>query len=349
MNMGKVGSSRRFFGLILICVGMYWSWKEKDWIHVAAYIFFALTILFYPLVMRLYMRRIFASASARTMSGALPNRLAATSRPRARSFGQFQSEDQAKTFLIEKISAQAEREGAPLTLIEKRMLAWSSEHEDEKLAAAFAVDHNDAVFEKLISGLYARALTADIRRSKTPHQRAVREVRREYSDASRMLAQGDHYLSVMIAPGFGGRLWIPGADRLMTAMDTFSIWEVVGLFSLLLMVWGGVLIESEQYGWPHWWVAMSVFSVLTLTIGLRLGWVLLSPQRVLDRRYLFLIIGLLCVIATVAALVQIRVLPQPAMSRTILGRDGFSFDWLIAAGIGIAAAMLVEHVGGEDI
>jgi hypothetical protein len=114
----------------------------------------------------------------------------------------FTSQGQAKRFFVDKIIAQAEREGHPLTENERWMLSFSeSDPEfvfDPSRNAAFAAEISDADYEKKVAGLAVRAHAADVESNP--------DVEPTYREAYRVLAQGDHYILIMLDAGLSRRL-----------------------------------------------------------------------------------------------------------------------------------------------
>jgi hypothetical protein len=100
----------------------------------------------------------------------------------------LENTDQAKTFLISRILAQAKLEGVALSNTEKKMLAYSSDEESRFAAInqAFEQECNEAEYEEKIA-----ALVRNLRNSDTEDQTA-------WDDAEVLLRKGDHYLLVMI-------------------------------------------------------------------------------------------------------------------------------------------------------
>ena len=127
----------------------------------------------------------------------------------------FPSIKTAKDYLAEKIVAEAKRQGAPLSDVERKMLYFS---EEDQLCAsmravsnAFDRDYNQDEFEQKIAGL-VRALKA----SQSP------EEQEKWDEAVLKLCDGDHYLLVLIdgASRQTGRWklgrfdsWLPTFDR----------------------------------------------------------------------------------------------------------------------------------------
>ena len=113
----------------------------------------------------------------------------------------FTSQGQAKRFFVDKIVAQAVREGHPLSENERWMLSFSeSDPEfvfDPSRNAAFAAEISDVDYEKKVAGLAVRAYAADI--ASNPDAGPT------YREAFHVLNQGDHYILMMLG-GLSRRL-----------------------------------------------------------------------------------------------------------------------------------------------
>jgi hypothetical protein len=106
----------------------------------------------------------------------------------------FASQSQAKRFFVEKIVAQAELEGSPLSDAERRMLSFSeSDPEfvvDPALVQRLEAEISDEDYEAKVAGLVQRSYERDF-----AEDHGTREM---YREAHKVLRQGDHYLLVMI-------------------------------------------------------------------------------------------------------------------------------------------------------
>ena len=115
----------------------------------------------------------------------------------------FTDRDDAKEFLIGRISNEAERQGSPLAEIEKKMLLWTEVYpirglpasELQKLAEEFSEQFDDAEFEAKVIGLaksaFAREETEDVKESDR--------------SAYQLLEKEDHYLNIMLGPALGAK------------------------------------------------------------------------------------------------------------------------------------------------
>ena len=108
----------------------------------------------------------------------------------------------ARHFLIDKIVAQAEREGVPLSDNERKMLDWSEVEPgcvaDPQVAEALANEISDQDYEKKIKGLLAATYRSDV--AATP------DAKDAYREAYSVLKKGDYYLLVMLEQALGRQL-----------------------------------------------------------------------------------------------------------------------------------------------
>jgi hypothetical protein len=98
---------------------------------------------------------------------------------------------EAKQFLVDRIAAEAEREGAPLSEIEKAMLAFSeagASAEELETAHSFERDFDDKEYEHRIARLARAAYDRDAGAGR----------KAEWDEALDELASEDFYLMVML-------------------------------------------------------------------------------------------------------------------------------------------------------
>ena len=111
----------------------------------------------------------------------------------------FTSQGQAKRFFVQKIVAQATREGHPLSENAQWMLSWSeSDPEfmatfDNARVSALAAEMSDEEYEAKVAGLAQRVCAREI--ASDPTALAT------YREAYRVLNEGDHYLSIILDRG----------------------------------------------------------------------------------------------------------------------------------------------------
>ena len=108
----------------------------------------------------------------------------------------FPSQREAKQFLANKIAAEADRQGSPLTDIKKRMLLFC-EQEPETVTGlpADAIENTGEEYEMKITSLLKAAYE---------REKDISGEGQNYKDAHAKLQEGDHYISVMAQPVLGG-------------------------------------------------------------------------------------------------------------------------------------------------
>lgn len=115
------------------------------------------------------------------------------------------TQTEAKRFFVDKVVAQARSEGVPLSDAEREMLSWSESDPDitvdSALPARLQAEISDEDYERKIVGLLARSFSAVVRTNPRAED--------EWTQASRVLHDGDHYILVMLddAMAQGGRNW----------------------------------------------------------------------------------------------------------------------------------------------
>jgi hypothetical protein len=146
----------------------------------------------------------------------------------------FPSAMDAKTFIAERIAAQAEREGVALDELERKSLYFSETDEAPPdaldVASEFDEKHDAAEYEAKIAGLAKRAYRAD---GDDPqlHQR--------WLDAIARIADEDHYILVML--GHAGVLG-PMSQRINLK------WLVIGVAVVLGLRYGASTLSRWQAG-----------------------------------------------------------------------------------------------------
>jgi hypothetical protein len=114
----------------------------------------------------------------------------------------FPSAREAKEFLVSKIGTESQREGVPLSEVERTMLyfsetAWTLP-DTAAVNDAFDREYNQAEYERKIGKL--------IRNMRTTDRAHNREEFEAWNEALRTLRQEDHYLLVLIAAAESSRL-----------------------------------------------------------------------------------------------------------------------------------------------
>jgi hypothetical protein len=106
----------------------------------------------------------------------------------------YESERDAKEYLVGEIVGEANREGTPLTEVERKMLYFSESGwtlpDMMEVNEEFERDHVNDVYERKISGL-VRKITRRL-------EARSEEERVAWDEAVQKLRQADHYLLVLI-------------------------------------------------------------------------------------------------------------------------------------------------------
>jgi hypothetical protein len=116
---------------------------------------------------------------------------------------EFATQTEAKRFFVERILEQASRDSIFLSGTEQYMLSWSESDPDFKVdvgrASTFEQETTDAKFESKIAQLIKHAYEREA------------SMKARYRAARAKLAEGDHYLLIMIdrALGLRVRMWWP--------------------------------------------------------------------------------------------------------------------------------------------
>ncbi len=101
----------------------------------------------------------------------------------------FSSQLEAKRFLAAKITSEAEREGAALSDVDKRMLLFSEQEPESTVGFPDGfLDDIDEEYERRVTSLLKAAYTRD---RDNPLER------QQYEDAMKALDGSDHYILVM--------------------------------------------------------------------------------------------------------------------------------------------------------
>ena len=153
----------------------------------------------------------------------------------------FATEGEAKRFFVERIIAQSVAEGHPLSRAQRWMLSFSeSDPEfavDPSLVAECEAEISDDEYEAAVTGLLQRSYEHD--------QASGSVARNLYRDAHAKLAEGDHYLLVMIAralaPAVTSSTKSRGPIQAAGAIGTFVLLAAPGVLGILIsatLAWG---------------------------------------------------------------------------------------------------------------
>jgi hypothetical protein len=145
-----------------------------------------------------------------------------------RASSRFRTVRKAIDHLVDRIAAEAESEGTPLSEIETKMLYFSETHstlrELATVSAEFDRHYDEDAYEQKIGSLVARIMARD-----QSHDRAAQEA---WDDAVVKLAEGDYYLSVLVDPRLGN------AGKARPHYDTLKLWlatiaVVLAIFAMM--------------------------------------------------------------------------------------------------------------------
>lgn len=165
----------------------------------------------------------------------------------------FATQSEAKHFFVERLVAQALGEGRPLSSQEQRLLQVSVSDPESLADIDDGADVSDSEFESRVAGLIRRSYRADVK--------ANAESEGVYRDAYARLAEGDHYVLVMIEQAIGRRLTRRG---IATKSGMFLLLVVPGVVALLFAIalaWG--LISNP----PHDARDFSVAAIVAFVFG----------------------------------------------------------------------------------
>lgn len=189
----------------------------------------------------------------------------------------FPTERDAKEFLAEALVREAARQGCPLTDIERKMLyfsetGWTPDDMTE-VAETFDREYDQAEYERKIAKL---AKAARIRMGKD---------RSAWSEAVRRLAEGDHYLLVMV--GQAGNKRKPGALTWRGVVAVLSLLVALLAFTEWSWRYFGHSSEARARGalWFFIWAAgvavVAAYYAVRLVVGTKTvdGWL----DRVIER------------------------------------------------------------------
>jgi hypothetical protein len=155
-----------------------------------------------------------------------------------RLMNRFKTIKEAKDFLSNSIAAEAEREGIPLSDVERKMLYFSETGwtlpDIGTVNEEFERDYDQNEYEQKIAGL-ARTIEA---RNRTENPAADEA----WNLALLMLSEEDHYLTVLTTlvrmdPKIHGHGFIPTVDApaVRPAHDRLKLWATALLVSIIIM------------------------------------------------------------------------------------------------------------------
>jgi hypothetical protein len=157
---------------------------------------------------------------------------------------EFTTDREALDFLAGRIATESEREGTPLSEVERKMLYFSETDwtlpDMAAVSAEFDRDYDQDEYERKIAGL-VRKIEDD------GHSQEEQDA---WDAAVYKLSDGDHYLLVMLNPSFSslGRAARPPHDLLKLWLTAFGI--VFGFFALMAL--GNWLFGQRFWDFLDW-------------------------------------------------------------------------------------------------
>lgn len=155
---------------------------------------------------------------------------------------------QAKELLANRIAAEAEREGSPLTEIERKMLFFSETDwtlpDMAQVSAEFDRDYDQNNYEQKIARLIRRIVANKYSGNQTETE--------TWDEAIEKLSQGDHYLTVLIGIGDGAgsvrQGFLPTLNKpaIRQSHDFFKLCLAAVIFLV------GDLLLAACWSWIYW-------------------------------------------------------------------------------------------------
>ncbi len=143
----------------------------------------------------------------------------------------FETEKDAKEYLVRRIVAEAEHEGTPLTNVERKMLYFTESGwtlpDIMDVNAEFERDYDNDTYEQKIAGLAGSLKKRD--------SESGGDTKAAWDEAVEKLSEGDHYLLVLINPRLVsvGGLKRPPRDFLKLVLIALAC--VIGLLALMTL------------------------------------------------------------------------------------------------------------------
>ncbi len=197
----------------------------------------------------------------------------------------FASEAQAKEYFVERVLAQAERDGVPLSEAERSMLGWSESDPDckvdDRLWDRFERETTDVDFEEKVAALLRDAYRHDV-----AHEPGALA---SYRDAYAALCEGDHYILVMLRQALGPRLYSPFAAR-NDGRDGTKIRALRALLAglgivvfVLVYSFEGLLVRHDAFIPPGQQVFFAVLAAIVVVSSVRVWWTAHQARAILAR------------------------------------------------------------------
>jgi hypothetical protein len=165
------------------------------------------------------------------------------------------TERDAKEFLVSQIAAEAERQGHPLSDLERKMLYFS----ESGWTIPDALDVSDAFDREYDTDQYERKIAGLVRAAR---KRATGETATLWIRAADKLAEGDHYISIMLGEVHpwrdkGSLIW----HAVVLLVAGFA---AVAAFVSSLRWYLGHSPTKEETGFYGWVTALALASALGL-------------------------------------------------------------------------------------
>jgi hypothetical protein len=144
----------------------------------------------------------------------------------------FATEREAKEYLIGRLFAEAQNEGAPLTDVERKMLYFSETGWSLPgildVNAEFERDYDEVEYEQKILGLATKITERD--------ETSAGEDLDSWYEAVQKLSEGDHYLLVLIDKRLAGKAPSPRppGDLIKLVLTAVAVVVIVVLLMIFL-------------------------------------------------------------------------------------------------------------------
>jgi hypothetical protein len=177
---------------------------------------------------------------------------------------QFADERKAKEFVIRLIASEADREGAPLSELERKMLYFSENGWTipgmAETAQRFESEYDSGQYEKKMAALIKKLQ----KRLKSDDPKTLKA----WSHALKKLSEGDHYLLVLVRADTAPQR--PPYDFLKLCLTALLIILVAGGLMALLPEHATGPFAREKSAFVLWLIAViavSIFLLLILILG----------------------------------------------------------------------------------
>jgi hypothetical protein len=191
----------------------------------------------------------------------------------------FDNAREAKEFLISRIAEHAQRDGEPLSEIERKELSFSESGwtlpDIMSVNEAFERDYDQDSYEKKIKKL--------VRDARTRARKEAPQDVKSWSEAIRILRKEDHYISVMLGHPTAPRH--PIVDLLRAVGTGLALSAIFAAVEILLESRFEIMKTREGRSFVVWCITLGFVGInllLWLIFGREEGSALLD--RVIDRR-----------------------------------------------------------------